>query len=152
MGTSPDALERTIRTYFDACNERDVDTLMSCMTSDVVHYFPAPQRPFRGASQMVEGFSAMVRKLGSQWTVDRVLVDAARREAVAEWTHFMPRLGIFLRGDEWYRFNEHGLITEIRAYYACPLADSAQDAFLSDFPYADRGYPMDAPRIAERET
>ena len=79
---------------------------------------------------------------------DRVIVDAPRLQAVIEWTHFKPRHGIHLRGDEWYVFSGRGLIREIRAYYACPAAsDPIRSHGLGDFDYAGRGYPMSAPRV-----
>ena len=86
--------------------------------------------------------------LGSIWTIDRVLVDASRLEAVIEWTHFKPKQGIYLRGDEWYVFSRAGLIREIRAYYACPAsAQPLRTHELGDFAYAERGYPLQPPPI-----
>jgi hypothetical protein len=76
------------------------------------------------------------------------LVDASRLEAVIEWTHFKPKQGVYLRGDEWYVFSEDGLIKEIRAYYACPPPrDVTRTHMLGDFPYEDLNYPMSPPEI-----
>jgi hypothetical protein len=67
-----------------------------------------------------------------------------------EWTHFKPKLGVYLRGDEWYVFSREGLIKEIRAYYACPSAtDPVRTHELGDFDYQALGYPM-APVGARR--
>lgn len=148
--TSAAGLEATIREYFDGCNEASEEKIMGCMEDHAVHYFPAgaPQGTFSGARAIARGWVNAVQKLGSIWTIDRVIVDAAKREAVIEWTHFKPNVGVYLRGDEWYIFSERGLITEIRAYYACPaIADPVQNHELGDVDYAGRGYPMEPPAV-----
>jgi hypothetical protein len=76
------------------------------------------------------------------------LIDVEKLEAVIEWTHFKPKAGVYLRGDEWYVFSEGGLIKEIRAYYACPAAmKPARNHEIGDFPYAELGYPLAPPDI-----
>ncbi|MFO1468573.1 MAG: nuclear transport factor 2 family protein [Steroidobacteraceae bacterium] len=147
--TSAKGLENTIRTYFDGCNEASAKKIMECMEPDAVHYFPAgaPQGTFVGAQGIADGWARAVATLGSIWTVDRVIVDAPRLEAVIEWTHFKPKQGIYLRGDEWYIFSSRGLIKEIRAYYACPAAVPARTHELGDVPYAERGYPFKPPAV-----
>jgi ketosteroid isomerase-like protein len=148
--TSAAGLEATIREYFDGCNEADADKIMGCMVDDAVHYFPAgaPQGTFFGARAIADGWLNAVKNLGSIWTIDRVIVDAPKLEAVIEWTHFKPNHGIYLRGDEWYIFSPEGLITEIRAYYACPAAtDPARSHELGDVDYEGRGYPLSPPQI-----
>ena len=145
-------LEQTIRTYFDGCNEANIGKMTSCMEPEAVHYFPAgaPQGTFAGAESIARGWVRAVETLGSIWTVDHVIVDASRLEAVIEWTHFKPKQGIYLRGDEWYRFSKAGLITEIRAYYACPAAVPPKTHEIGDFDYETRGFPLKPPRIAGR--
>lgn len=148
--TSAAGLEATIREYFDGCNEANIEKMMGCFTEDANHYFPngAPQGTFFGARKIAEGWVNAVKKLGSIWTIDRVLVDAGKLEAVIEWTHFKPKQGIYLRGDEWYVFDEDGLISEIRAYYACPAAtDPARSHEIGDFPYAELGYALTPPAV-----
>jgi len=148
--TTAAGLEATIREYFDGCNEANMDKIMDCMEAYAVHYFPdgAPQGTFIGARSIAEGWLTAVKNLGSIWTIDRILVDAGKREAVIEWTHFKPKQGIYLRGDEWYVFSEEGLIKEIRAYYACPTATNpARNHMLGDFDYESLGYPMEAPPV-----
>jgi ketosteroid isomerase-like protein len=148
--TSAAGLEATIREYFDGCNEADADKIMACFTEDAVHYFPAgaPQGTFSGAAGIAAGWVAAVGKFGSCWTIDRMIVDADRREAVIEWTHFKPKLNVYLRGDEWYVFARNGLIAEIRAYYACPTStDVLRSHELGDFAYGKLGYPMKPPAI-----
>jgi hypothetical protein len=142
-------LEATIRTYFDGCNEADPQKIMACMESDAVHYFPAgaPQGTFFGARAIADGWVKAVQTLGSIWTIDRVLVDATKLEAVIEWTHFKPKAGVHLRGDEWYIFSRAGLIREIKAYYACPSAVPARSHDIGEFDYAAKGYPMTPPQV-----
>jgi hypothetical protein len=114
-------MERMIRTYFDGCNEADVEKIVACFTPEAVHYFPpgmyeGPFRAFRGARKIAEKWQAAVRNLGSYWTVDRLLVEPIRYEAVMEWSLFKTKRGTILRGIEWYEFDEpSGLIREIRA-------------------------------------
>jgi SnoaL-like domain len=144
-------LEATIRAYFDACNTGDGDLVATYFEPEGVHYFPAgaPQGTFAGAKAIGAGWARAVQNLGSIWTVDRIIVDAARLEAVIEWTHFKPKQGQYLRGDEWYLFSERGLIREIRAYYACPPAEQRNHE-LGDYDYAGRGYPMSPPAVKRR--
>ena len=148
--TTAAGLEATIREYFDACNEADAEKISACFEPEGVHYFPggAPQGTFKGARAIAEGWVKAVATLGSVWTIDRLIVDAARLEAVLEWTHFKPKQGVYLRGDEWYVFSKKGLIREIRAYYACPPAPGAPRTHeLGDFDYTALGYPMIPPPV-----
>lgn len=80
---------------------------------------------------------------GSRWSIDQVICDAGSNRAVTEWT--VRRAGALARGAEWYEFDPGtGLITEIRAYLAAPLAAGASRLELEGFPYAERGYTMDS--------
>jgi hypothetical protein len=135
-------MEKTIRTYFDGCNEADADKIIACFTEDAVHYFPPDmyQGPFRGARTIAERWCAAVRDVGSYWTVDTLLIEPVSYRAVMEWTHFKTRQGKKLRGDEWYEFDPAtGLIREIRAYYASPQAADLTELHLGGFDYAGRG-------------
>ena len=76
-----------------------------------------------------------------------MIVDAPRLEAVIEWTHFKPKQGVHLRGDEWYIFSKRGLIREIRAYYSCPPSIPARTHEIGNFDYRGRGYPMTPPSV-----
>ncbi len=143
-------LEATIREYFYGCNEADREKMINCFEPDGVHYFPAeaPQGTFAGAEAIADGWIAAVNTLGSIWTIDRIIVDAAKLEAVIEWTHFKPNKGCHLRGDEWYIFSPAGLIQEIRAYYASPAhSDPVRTHELGDFDYEGLGYAMTPPTI-----
>ncbi|WP_374227620.1 hypothetical protein, partial [Streptomyces sp. AC627_RSS907] len=72
--------------------------------------------------------------------VDGVFADEHTRTAVCEWTSFKPGLGTVLRGVEVYRFNDAGLIDEVRVYYASRRDDTAPANELEGYPYAERGF------------
>jgi hypothetical protein len=103
--------------------------------------------PFRGARTIGERWHAAVTNGGSYWTVDQVITDPATRRAVIEWTHFKRKAGVMLRGDEWYKFSERGLISEIRAYYASPQDPSLPVLEIGGYDYAGLGYPLSAPPL-----
>jgi hypothetical protein len=143
-------LEAAIRRYYDGCNRADRAMMISTMAPHAAHYFPggAPQGPFLGAEAIAEGWIEAVRRLDSRWTIDRLVVDEQRDEAVVEWTHFKPNQGVLLRGAEWICFDTDGRITEIRAYYACPPpGGQPQTHSLGGFDYAERGYPLTPPSV-----
>lgn len=144
---SGEQMEAHIRGYMDACTSGEAEAIARYFEPEAVHYFPAGMYggPFVGARGIGERFSAAVREGGSAWTVDAVVTDAARLEAVVEWTHFKQRAGVVLRGCEWYVFSERALIREIRAYYASPQAEHLTYLGLGDFDYQGRGYPMTPP-------
>ena len=152
--TSPaQRAEALIRHYFDMCNAADRQGLIDCFVPDAVHYFPPglPGAPWRSAQAIADGWIDCVARLGSAWTIERVLCAADGREAVIEWTHWKPRLGEVLRGDEWYVFNaDITRIVEIRAYYASPVDKTAPENRLKGFDYAGRGYAMQPPVVAGR--
>ena len=146
--------EATIRRYFDACNAGDHAALVSCFTPDAVHYFPPglPDIPWRGADTIAAKWVWCVQNLGSQWTIEKVLVSHDSDEAVIEWTHWKRNTHTAQRGDEWYVFDaSSGLIKEIRAYYASPAVRDTKDlprvgdqhmGELVEFDYAGRGYHL----------
>jgi len=140
---SPDYYEALIRRYFDACNAASHEGLVDCFTSDAVHYFPAglPEVPWRGADTIARKWIWCVETLGSQWTIERVVVSHDKPEAVIEWTHWKNKSGTALRGAEWYDFRD-GKISEIRAYYASPADKEVTINELVGFDYADRGYHL----------
>jgi Fumarylacetoacetate (FAA) hydrolase family/SnoaL-like domain len=133
-----------INDYFAACNSGDVDRIAAYFEPDGVHYFPPGMYtgPFRGARTIGERWHAAVTEGGSYWTVDQVITDPRTRRAVIEWTHFKRKAGVMLRGDEWYKFSERGLIQEIRASDALDYVAGyslANDFAIHDFRQADRG-------------
>ena len=103
--------EALMRRYFDACNAADFDALVACFTPDAVHYFPPGLAgvPWRSAETIARGWQECVATLGSQWTVDRLIVSHDSPEAVMEWTHWKNASGTALRGAEWYLFDPDSL-------------------------------------------
>ena len=149
METNRDADRQTrealIRRYFDACNAADLQRLVACFAADAVHYFPPglPDIPWRGAETIARKWMWCVENLGSQWTIEKILVSPDAREAVIEWTHWKRKQGSALRGDEWYVFDDaSGRIREIRAYYAAPAPREVPIAELVGFDYKARCYHL----------
>ena len=134
-----------IRRYFAACNAADYNALMACFTPDAVHYFPTglPDIPWCTADTIAKKWIWCVETLGSQWTIEKILVSHDSPEAVIEWTHWKNKSGTALRGDEWYKFDPvTGLISEIRAYYAAPADKAVTINELVGFDYGKRGYHL----------
>lgn len=140
---NPDHYAALIRRYFDACNAGSYEALVDCFTPDAVHYFPAglPDVPWRTADVIAKKWVWCVETLGSQWTIDHLIVSHNSPEAMIEWTHWKNKSATALRGAEWYDFRE-GKIAEIRAYYASPADKQVRINELVDFDYVGRGYPL----------
>jgi SnoaL-like domain len=139
------AFETLIRRYFAACNQANYEQLMSCFTPDAVHYFPSglPEVPWISADTISKKWIWCVENLGSQWTIEKVLISHNSLEAVIEWTHWKRNSHTAQRGDEWYVFDQtSGLIKEIRAYYAAPAATGVPIGELIGFNYESRGYHL----------
>ena len=147
-----ETMERAMRGYFDACNRGDAEGVASFLTDDAVHYFPPGMYggPFVGALTIGRRWAEAVATLGSIWTVDQIITDPPSRRAAMEWTHFKTYDDKVLRGDEWYCFEESGLISEIRAYYASPQAADLRRLELGGFAYAERGDPTAPPFVRPR--
>lgn len=145
-----DWIEGLIREYFSACNDADAPRIAACFEEDGVHYFPPGmyEGPFRGAETIARRWVEFVATIGSMWTIDQLIVDAASARAVIEWSHFKTSTGTLLRGDEWYDFSpETGLVREIRAYYASPQDSALARLELGGFDYAGRGYQLEQPFV-----
>lgn len=142
---TPAHYEALIRRYFEARNAADEQALLDCFIPEAAHYFPAglPQVPWRSARTIARQWRWCVQALGSQWTLERLVVSHDRPEAVTEWTHWKNRSGTALRGAEWYDFDPvSGRIAEIRAYDAAPADPGAATSELIGFDYAGRGYHL----------
>ncbi len=138
-------LEARVRTYFEGCNEANRQKLYGCFAEKVVHYFPpGVGGPYVGKKAIADLWIESVRVNGSRWTIDRMV--ANNREVGIEWTHFKPLIGEYLRGGEWYEFDEEGLITVIRAYYASPRDTSRKVNELEGFPLQP---PDEPPEVRE---
>lgn len=142
-----EAMISTIENYYAGCNESDADKIVASLTPEAVHYFPegAPQGPFHGALAIASGWRTAVAALGSQWTIDHLVVDESASEVLIEWTHWKSKLGVYLRGAEICRFSFDGRISEIRAYYAAPAQNPPSNHELGEFDYEGRGYPVTSP-------
>jgi methyltransferase len=141
-------MEQLIRTYVEGGCEADAEKMMSCLTPDVVHYFPPDMYdgPWRSAAKIAEKWQAAVANFGSYWTMDQVVVSPDTNQAVGEWTHFKTKQGTVLRGVEWYVFDDDtGLIKELRAYYASPQDPKLKKLELGGLDYEGRGYPLAPP-------
>ena len=142
------SMEKTIRKYFEGCNESSYDKMVSCFIPDAVHYFPPDMYdgPWKGASKIANGWIEAVKNIGSYWTIDNLIVDPEKDEAVIEWTHFKTKSGITLRGAEWYLFDKKsGLIKELWAYYASPQDKQLKNLELKGMDYTGRGFPKSPP-------
>lgn len=144
-----EGMEALMRKYYEGCNTADASKIVACFTPDAVHYFPPGMYdgPFRGAARIAARWQEAVANTGSYWTIDALLIDPRKGEAVIEWSHFKTNQGKVLRGAEWLVFDrESGLIQEIRAYYASPQDPNVERLELGGFNYAGRGYTLDSPR------
>lgn len=144
-------LERQVRTYFEGCNEGSHAKMASVFAPSIVHYFPPGMfGPRIGSKSVADLWRDMIRRFGSRWTIDRMI--SSDEEVVVEWTHFQPLAGSYIRGAEWYEFDEAGLITVIKAYYASPKDSSLRANELDGYPYAEFGYAMAAADVAPEIT
>jgi len=139
----PDAIEArniaTVRRYFDGCTSGDLDTLLSTLAVDVVHYFlPRNFAPIRGAEHLARHWRKFKQVLNPVWSIDRIVAqdDLVVSEWSCIWTPQGSERRIMMRGSEWYVVRD-GVIAEIRAYF---LHDDLRDTGLTGFPYPDRGY------------
>ena len=142
------SMEKVIRRYFAGCNEASLDKMLSCFVPDAIHYFPPDMYdgPWVGAEKIARGWISAVNKIGSYWTIDNIIIDPSKDEAVIEWTHFKTKLGITLRGAEWYLFDKSsGLIKELWAYYASPQDKNLKTLELKGMNYVSRGFPKSPP-------
>lgn len=129
-----------IARYYDACSSGDADGVTATTTSDVVHYFLAPNHgssPVRGGDHLGHYWRKVHGLIDPVWVVDHGI--AQDDEAAIEWSMFWTPQGhagrVVSRGAEWFMFR-HGRIAEIRSYYR----QEPFDTELEGFPYADRGY------------
>lgn len=143
-GYRRDLLIACVRSYFEACNDADREKMYSCFSDAVVHYFPSGVGgPYMGKKAIADLWINSVRVNGSIWTIDRIVADDV--EVAIEWTHFKPCIGEFIRGAEWYEFDEDGRMTAIRAYYASPRDKERKHNELEGFPYSARRFPVTPP-------
>ena len=130
---------QTVRRYFDGCSSGELETLLSTLAPDVVHYFlPSVFVPIVGAEHLARHWRKFRQLLDPVWQIDQLV--AHDDQVVSEWSCIWTPKGtqrrVMMRGSEWYVMRG-GLIAEIRAYLA---HDDTRDTELTGFPYRDRGY------------
>lgn len=128
-----------VRRYFDGCSSGQLETLLSTLAADVVHYFlPSVFAPIVGAEHLARHWRKFKQLLDPVWQIDQIV--AHDDQVVSEWSCIWTPKGtqrrVMMRGSEWYVMRD-GLISEIRAYLA---HDDTRDTELTGFPYRDRGY------------
>tara|TARA_Y100000994_G_scaffold172926_1_gene142571 strand:- start:56 stop:484 length:429 start_codon:yes stop_codon:yes gene_type:complete len=129
-----------IETYYDACNQRDAELMVSTFTDDIVHYF-VDHEPVRSAAGLANYWCKVAPRTEATWKLDHALVDGS--EAVIEWSmRWRPSAKLdyeLLRGTEWFFFVGNK-IAEIRSYHCNFFLSDRQNRQLRDFDYANRGY------------
>lgn len=137
-------LEKQVRTYFEACNRGSHSLMAGVFAPSIVHYFPPGMfGPRVGSRSVADLWRDMIQRVGSRWTIDRMISND--EEVVVEWTHWQPRASAHFRGAELYEFDEAGLITVIKAYYASPRDRNLPANELDGYPYAELGYALAPP-------
>jgi SnoaL-like domain len=135
-------IEHVIRAYVRALNDAYADGIAACFSQDAVHYFPAAPK-ISGATALGVHFANLVREREICWTVDQMLVDVDRSEAVLEWTRFDHKGPRYLRGVDWFVFEpETFQIREVRCYLAAASNPDLARQELRGFDYPRRGYPI----------
>ncbi|MDP9936821.1 hypothetical protein J2T11_003189 [Paenarthrobacter nicotinovorans] len=139
-------IETTIRTYFDGCNEADVEKMTAQFTDDAIHYFPPGLNgPWVGSQTIAENWRKLTITIDSAWSIERLIGEPESLQAAIEFTHWKPARNGYVRGSEWYKFDpESGKITEIRAFYSSS-ADNRDANTLEGYDYEANGYRMAAP-------
>lgn len=139
--TTARRIEDAVRNYVKALNSADDDGIAACFCEDAVHYF-ANIPKVAGAANLAAFFADMVRKRGISWTVDQMVIDVDRYEAVLEWTMFDPPGPRHTRGMDWFVFETLALqFREVRCYGGKGSPDPAHQE-LQGFDCPGRGYPM----------
>ncbi len=148
--TRRDRMIYTVRRYFEACNAADPAIFEQVLTEGCLHYFPPHTGgPYVGRDAIVELWRNCVRDLGSVWSIDRLVCDG--EQLAVEWTHFKPKVDQYIRGSEWYEFDDKQRLTAIWAHYASQRDTSRDRNELEGFPYEQGGYKTEAPALSEAE-
>lgn len=141
-----EAMVRTVHAYFDACNAASRERFAQVLADGCTHWFPpGTGGPYRGRDAVADLWIGFVRRLGSRWTIDRIVCDGS--ELCIEWTHYKPLVGERIRGSEWYTFDADGMIDGIWAHYASPRDAGRPANELEGFDYGGRGYHDEAPAL-----
>ncbi len=140
--TTAQRIERVIRAYVKALNDGYADGIAACFCKDAVHYFPATPK-ISGATALGVHHTNLTRGREVCWTVDQMLVDVDRCEAVLEWTRFDHNGPRYLRGVNWFVLEPDTFqLREVRCYWAAASNPDLARQELQDFDYPKRGYPI----------
>jgi len=130
-----------IRSYYEALNTGDAETVAAHFTDDATHYYTR-LGPHEGAETIGQMTDLAVKSIEAQWFVENAL-EGEDDEAVIEWTMTWldPKSGEkrLDRGTEWFVFRD-GLIAEVRAYHHGGPKNPSGD--LLGFDHRGRGYTM----------
>ena len=141
--TEHNQMECAVLDYFNACNNRDAESIRRVFHENVVNYLPGGMfGPVHGVEPLIKLWDSESGSINSHWHIETVFGCTKRGVAVAEWTAMKPGRGKMYRGVDWFVFDDDGLITEVRGYYAAPRDDSLGKNELGGFPYEERGWTM----------
>ena len=123
-----------VRSYYEALNTGDADSVARHFTDDAVHWYTR-REPHVGARAIAENATLGVGHLNARWTLEHAV--EGDDEVAIEWSMAFdhPRDGRRLldRGAEFLAFRD-GLICEVRAYY------NERGGDLAGFDHAARGH------------
>lgn len=141
-------LRARVAAYFDACNSGDREAFFALFRENATHYLPKGMfGPFHDVQSLFDQWRQDAATNGAYWVADRIYEDPGKRCAVAEWTAVKPGQNITFRGVDVFDFDEAGLITQVRVYYASPRDPAIGDNELGGYDYAVGGWhaPADGP-------
>ena len=130
----------TIKAYYQGCNSRDFDLMVSTFADDVVYYF-VDHSPVIGSEALANYWCKVGPITQATWLVDHAIVQEP--EAVIEWSMpWTPKSTgspEVLRGTEWFIFAGEK-IAEIRSYHCNYYLSDPVNRALHGFDYHGRGY------------
>jgi ketosteroid isomerase-like protein len=132
-----------IARYFNGANAGDASGMLPCFSDDIAVYTTGVPPRF-GASAVARHFVDIQPALRARWTIDHAVVQEP--EAVVEWSVLWidpeTQQEALSRGIDWFVFDANDRIRQIREFLITnhPLAGKQ----LEHFPYAERGYPIEA--------
>lgn len=139
--TASGDLSARVAAYFDACNSGDREAFFALFRENATHYLPKGMfGPFGDVQSLFDQWRRDAVENGAYWVADRIYADPGMRCAVAEWTAVKPGQSIYFRGVDVFDFDEAGLITQVRVYYASPRDPSIGDNELGGYDYSVGGW------------
>jgi ketosteroid isomerase-like protein len=129
-----------VRSYYEALNTGDAETVAAHFTDDAVHYYTR-LGPHEGAETIGNYTALGVSTIDAQWYIENLIEQGD--QVVIEWTMTWrdPKSGEkrLDRGTEWLQIRD-GRIAEIRAYHHGGKKNPQGD--LLGFDHKGRGYRM----------